>query len=87
MPLDNTDQSHSAVPLKPFRHHVLTLNEGLHAINVAAGRRMTGAWHIQNVNVFFDYGLKLWMLRCKGVAPRSLADYLGGFRALIGQLT
>ena len=51
------------------------------AINVAAGCRVRGAWHIQNVNAF-DSRLKLWMLRFKGIATRYLANYLGWFRAL-----
>lgn len=52
-----------------------------HAINVAAGCRVQGAWHIQNVNAF-DSRLKVWMLRFKGIATRYLANYLGWFRAL-----
>lgn len=52
-----------------------------HAINVAAGCRVRGAWHIQNVNAF-DSRLKLWMLRFKGIATRYLAHYLGWFRAI-----
>lgn len=51
------------------------------AINVAAGCRVRGAWHIQNVNAF-DSRLKLWMHRFKGIATRYLANYLGWFRAL-----
>ena len=52
-----------------------------HAINVSAGCRVRGAWHIQNVNAF-DSRLKLWMARFKGIATRYLAHYLGWFRAL-----
>lgn len=52
-----------------------------HAINVAAGCRVRGAWHIQNVNAF-DSRLKLWMLRFKGIATRYLSHYLGWFRAI-----
>lgn len=52
-----------------------------HAINVTAGCRVRGAWHIQNVNAF-DSRLKLWMLRFKGIATRYLAHYLGWFRAI-----
>lgn len=52
-----------------------------HAINVAAGCRVRGAWHIQNVNAF-DSRLKLWLLRFKGIATRYLDNYLGWFRAL-----
>ena len=50
-------------------------------INVAAGCRVRGAWHIQNVNAF-DSRLKIWMHRFKGIATRYLANYLGWFRAL-----
>lgn len=52
-----------------------------HAINVVAGCRVRGAWHIQNVNAF-DSRLKLWVHRFKGIATRYLAHYLGWFRAL-----
>ncbi len=52
-----------------------------HAINVSAGCRVRGAWHIQNVNAF-DSRLKLWMHRFKGIATRYLTNYLGWFRAL-----
>ena len=52
-----------------------------HAINVAAGCRVSGAWHIQNVNAF-DSRLRLWMHRFKGIATDYLAHYLGWFRAL-----
>ena len=52
-----------------------------HAIHVAAGCRMRGAWHIQNVNAF-DSRLKLWMHRFKGIATRYLANYRGWLRAI-----
>ncbi len=52
-----------------------------HPINVSAGVRVQGAWHVQNVNAFSSR-LRLWMLRFKGVATRYLANYLGWFRAL-----
>lgn len=52
-----------------------------HPINVSAGIRVQGAWHVQNVNAFGSR-LRQWMLRFKGVATRYLANYLGWFRAL-----
>ncbi len=52
-----------------------------HALNVSAGVRVQGAWHVQNVNAFGSR-LRQWMLRFKGVATRYLANYLGWFRAL-----
>jgi hypothetical protein len=52
-----------------------------HAINVSAGVRVVGAWHVQNVNAFGSR-LRGWLRRFKGVATKYLANYLGWFRAL-----
>ena len=52
-----------------------------HPINVSAGVRVSGAWHVQNVNAFASR-LRAWMTRFKGVATRYLANYLGWFRML-----
>ena len=52
-----------------------------HAINLPAGRRVDGAWHVQNVNAYHSR-LKGWVHRFRGVATRYLANYLGWFRAL-----
>lgn len=52
-----------------------------HAINVAAGIRVDGAWHVQNVNAFGSR-LREWLRRFKGVSTRYLDSYLGWFRAL-----
>ena len=52
-----------------------------HSINVSAGVRVRGAWHVQNVNAFGSR-LRQWMLRFKGVATKYLANYLGWFRTL-----
>jgi transposase-like protein len=52
-----------------------------HAINVAAGIRVEGAWHVQNVNAFGSR-LRGWLRRFKGVSTRYLDSYLGWFRAL-----
>jgi transposase-like protein len=52
-----------------------------HPINVSAGVRVNGAWHIQNVNAFGSR-LRDWMRRFKGVSSRYLDSYLGWFRAL-----
>jgi len=52
-----------------------------HPINVTAGRRVDGAWHVQNVNAFGSR-LRDWMRRFKGVATKYLANYLGWFRTL-----
>lgn len=52
-----------------------------HPINLSAGIRVQGAWHVQNVNAFGSR-LRSWMIRFKGVATKYLANYLGWFRAL-----
>jgi len=52
-----------------------------HAINVSAGLRVSGAWHVQNINAF-DSRLRGWLRRFKGVATKYLANYLGWFRTL-----
>lgn len=52
-----------------------------HPVNVSAGLRVQGAWHIQNVNAFGSR-LRQWLLRFKGVSTRYLENYLGWFRAL-----
>ena len=52
-----------------------------HPINLSAGVRVQGAWHVQNVNVFCSR-LRAWMVRLKGVATKYLTNYLGWFRVL-----
>ena len=52
-----------------------------HPINLSAGIRVRGAWHVQNVNAFTSR-LRTWMIRFKGVATKYLANYLGWFRVL-----
>jgi len=51
------------------------------ALNMTAGQRVQGPWHIQNVNAYHGR-LKEWMRRFHGVATSYLASYLGWFRAL-----
>jgi transposase-like protein len=52
-----------------------------HAVNLSAGIRVDGAWHVQNVNAYHSR-LKAWVQKFRGVATRYLASYLGWFRAL-----
>jgi transposase-like protein len=52
-----------------------------HAINLSAGQRVIGPWHINNVNGYHGR-LKNWLRRFKGVASSYLQHYLGWFRAL-----
>lgn len=52
-----------------------------HAINLRAGQRVIGPWHINNVNGYHGR-LKHWLRRFKGVASSYLNHYLGWFRAL-----
>ena len=51
------------------------------SINVSAGIRVNGPWHVQNVNAYVSR-LRGWMRRFKGVATKYLASYLGWFRML-----
>ncbi len=51
------------------------------AMNLSAGERVRGPWHIQNANGYHGR-LKGWMARFKGVATDYLESYLGWFRAL-----
>lgn len=52
-----------------------------HPVNVAAGRRVDGPWHVQNVNAYHSR-LKEWMRRFRGVATKYLGSYLGWFRTM-----
>ena len=56
---------------------------GVHheAMNLSAGERVRGPWHIQNANAYHGR-LKGWMHRFRGVATSYLESYLGWFRAL-----
>jgi len=49
-------------------------------INLSAGERVKGVYHIQNVNNY-DSRLKGWMRRFNGVATKYLDSYLGWHRA------
>ncbi len=51
------------------------------ALNLSAGERVRGPWHIQNVNGYHGR-LKSWIARFRGVATDYLENYLGWFRAL-----
>jgi len=62
-----------------------TLGVEHHAVNVSAGIRVDGPWHIQNVNAYHGR-LKAWIARFRGVATCYLANYLGWFRAIDRQL-
>ena len=46
------------------------------AVNLAAGVRVDGALHVQNVNAYHSR-FKQWLRRFHGVASRYLANYLG----------
>lgn len=52
-----------------------------HAVNVSAGIRVDGPWHVQNVNAYHSR-LKAWMRPFKGVATKYLDSYLGWFRTI-----
>ncbi len=51
------------------------------AMNLSAGERVRGPWHIQNANA--SHGrLKGWMYRFRGLATSHLESHQGWFRAL-----
>lgn len=50
-------------------------------VNLAAGNRVRGAIHVQNVNAYHSR-LRQWIDRFHGVATRYLPNYLGWRRAL-----
>jgi len=52
-----------------------------HPVNLSAGIRVDGPWHVQNVNAYHSR-LKGWMHRFHGVATHHLPSYLG-WRRLI----
>lgn len=58
-----------------------TLGVEHHPINISAGIRVDGPWHIQNVNAYHSR-LKAWIAKFRGVATCYLARYLGWFRAI-----
>ena len=49
-------------------------------LNLSAGERARGIYHIQNVNSY-DSHLKTWMRRFNGVATKYLDSYLGWHRS------
>lgn len=51
------------------------------AVNVSRAQRVSGPWHVQNVNAYVSR-LRGWMQRFKGVATKYLESYLGWFRLL-----
>lgn len=52
-----------------------------HAVNVSAGVRVDGPWHVQNVNAYHSR-LKVWVRHFKGVSTKYLDSYLGWFRTI-----
>jgi transposase-like protein len=90
----NASQLH--VHLGPVLHNqILLISDGANAyrcfareahithkaVNVAAGGRVRGAIHIQNVNAWHSR-FKSWLVRFRGVASRYLANYSGWQRLL-----
>ena len=76
--------SHEQVPVLVARDRAGAARElGVehHAVNLSAGVRVDGAWHVQNVNAYHSR-LKSWVYKFRGVATCYLDNYLGWFRAL-----
>jgi hypothetical protein len=57
------------------------LKVGHHAVNLSAGIRVDGPWHVQNVNAY-DSRLKGGLRHFHGVSTRTLDSYLGEFRTI-----
>ena len=51
------------------------------SVNLSAGIRVKGAFHVQNVNAYHSR-LRQWLNKFHGVATRYLPNYLGWRRAL-----
>ena len=94
--LDVVDKEHVLAALKPLlAQDTIVCTDGSkalaavakdigvihHAVNLSAGIRVNGPWHVQNVNAYHSR-LKDWMRRFKGVATRYLDSYLGWFRTI-----
>ena len=94
--LDVDDASHVVAALKPILPPdailctdssrtliaaAQTLKVEHHPINLSAGIRVDGPWHVQNVNAY-DSRLKGGLRHFHGVSTRYLDSYLGWFRAI-----
>ena len=55
-----------------------------HPINLSAGVRIQGPWHVQNVNAFCSR-LRASTVRFKSVATKYLTNYLDGLELSIGR--
>jgi transposase-like protein len=65
------------------RYHYFAKDAGIshEAVNLSAGARVKGAFHVQNVNAYHSR-LRQWIERFHGVATHYLPNYLGWRRAL-----
>lgn len=94
--LKATDMTALSAALKPFvARDVVLCTDGSkafagaarelgvehHAINLSAGIRVDGAWHIQNINTYHSC-LKSRIYKFRGVTTCYLANYLDWFRVL-----
>ena len=94
--LEAVDKAHVSAVLKPLLAHdgilctdssktlaAVAKDIGIahHPVNLSAGVRVDGPWHVQNVNAYHSR-LKNWMRRFKGVSTRYLDSYLGWFRSI-----
>lgn len=64
-------------------YHYFAAEAGIshEAVNLSAGVRVKGAYHVQNVNAYHSR-LHQWLDRFHGVATHYLPNYLGWRRAL-----
>jgi transposase-like protein/uncharacterized protein (DUF433 family) len=78
LPTDTVLCTDGSSGLAAAAHHIGVEH---HALNLSAGQRVLGAWHINNVNGYHGR-LKNWLRRFNGVASSYLRNYLGWFRTL-----
>ena len=94
--LEAKDMATLSVALKPFlTKDVVLCTDGSkafagaarkigiehHAVNLSAGIRVDGAWHVQNVNAYRSR-FKACVQKFRGLPTCYLVSYLGLFRAL-----
>jgi hypothetical protein len=66
---------------KAFAGAARKLGIEYHAVNLSAGIRVDGAWHVRNFNDYHSW-LKALVQKFRGLATCYLANYHGWFRAL-----
>ena len=71
--------AHAAYPVFCRKHGV-----SHEPVNVSAGARVHGAYHVQGVNAYHSR-FRTWLLHFRGIATRYLDNYCGWRRAIDGE--